>query len=137
MLDQLLYEESKVLKVKSSERCPVLIVPELQKERYETLALTSPHFKGSSWSEDYQILKSNPQTCPLIDVDFAYQELPGIQNPTYNLPLTNAVSNKNQESDYRPQTENCSIQQRPGNAYQWYHTPSNMPKLHFKDKFII
>ncbi|KAM9450361.1 LIF receptor subunit alpha b isoform 1-T1 [Clarias gariepinus] len=137
VLDQLLYEESKVLKVKSSERCPVLIVPELQKERYETLALTSPPFKGSSWSEDYQILKSNPQTCPLIDVDFAYQELPGIQNPTYNLPLTNAVSNKNQESDYRPQTENCSIQQRPSNAYQWYHTPSNMPKLHFKDKFII
>ncbi|XP_058271547.1 LIF receptor subunit alpha b isoform X2 [Hemibagrus wyckioides] len=98
--DQLLCEESEVLKVNSPVICPVLVALELQKDHHETKALNSPHL----WSEEYQTPPSNSQCHQLIDVDFSYKEIPcpGIPNPTYNMPLMPA-DNNSLMSGYRPQ----------------------------------
>lgn len=111
MLNQLLCEESEMLKVKNLEICP-------EKEHHEAQALISPHFKDSPCTEtvEYQTPNSKPQTLPPITVDLSYQALSylGIQNPTYSLPLMSASDDDFVlVSTYIPQTQtqNSSIQQ--------------------------
>ncbi|MCJ8740938.1 hypothetical protein PDJAM_G00064980 [Pangasius djambal] len=132
VMDQLVCEESEVLKVKSPEVCPALTVLELPEEVYE--AVKSPHSKDSSWSENYQTPNSNPQTLPLIAVDFSYKELPcpGIQNPTYNMPSV-PPADKVLSSIYMPQTQNGSIPHEPSDAHWW----SNMSEMEYKDNLIM
>lgn len=104
MNDQLLCEESEVLKVNSLEIGPV--ATELQKDHREAQAFNSPH----TCSEGYQSPKSEPQTLPIIEVDFSYKELPypGIPNPTYNIILMPAADTSF-VSCYMPQTLNGSL----------------------------
>lgn len=100
------------------EICPPLTVLELQKDYREAQALLTPHSKDSTWTENYQTPKSNPQSLPLITVDLSYTELPrpGIQNPTYNLPVMPAQDNVSL-SNYRPQAQNGSSQNQPSDAH--------------------
>ncbi|XP_047661692.1 LIF receptor subunit alpha b isoform X2 [Tachysurus fulvidraco] len=102
--DQLLCEESQVLKVNSLEIRPV--ATELQKDHREAQAFNSPH----TCSEGYQSPKTEPQTLPIIEVDFSYKELPcpGIPNPTYNIILMPAADTSF-VSCYMPQTLNGSL----------------------------
>lgn len=104
MLNQLLYEESEGVIIKTPEIIPILTVLELPEECSETQALSSPHFNDSQ-TETYQIPTSNPQTVPRIAVDLAYMSPPctGIQNLSYNLPLIPA-HNTVLVSSYIPQT---------------------------------
>ncbi|KAF4077565.1 hypothetical protein AMELA_G00209640 [Ameiurus melas] len=138
VMDQLLCEESEVLKGKSTDRYPPLIVLELQKEHHEPQALNSPHSKDSPLFEDYQTPNSNPQALPLITIDLSYKELPcpGIPNPTYNLPVVPA-SDTVLVSGYRPQKQNDRIQHQPTDAQWWTHSPSNMSEMHYIDKLVI
>ncbi|XP_026797254.3 LIF receptor subunit alpha b [Pangasianodon hypophthalmus] len=137
VMDQLVCEESEVLKVKSPEVCPAITVLELQEELYEAQTLNSPHSKDSSWSENYQTPNSNPQTLPLIDVDLSYKELPcpGIQNPTYNMPSVPPA--KVLPSVYMPQIQNGSIPHQPSDAHCWSHSPSNMSEMQYQDNLIM
>ncbi|XP_046723787.1 LIF receptor subunit alpha b isoform X2 [Silurus meridionalis] len=108
VIDHLLHEESEVLKVKSPEICPAIIVLDQQKEHHEAQNLYSTQSKDSLSTDMYQTPNSNPQTLPLI-VDFSYKEIPcpGIPNPTYNLPVTPAGDN-DLTLGYMPQTQNGS-----------------------------
>lgn len=123
-MNQLLCKESEVLKAKSLEICPALTVLQLEKEYHEAQALISPHSKRSPWTDtmDYQTPKTNPQALPLITDDLSYKELPcpGIQNPTYNLPLMPAGGNELVLA-YIPQTQHSNIQHRPYDASWWSH----------------
>ncbi|KAI5625115.1 leukemia inhibitory factor receptor alpha b isoform X1 [Silurus asotus] len=108
VIDHLLHEESEVLKVKSPEICPAIIVLDQQKEHHEAQNLYSTQSKDSLSTDMYQTPNSNPQTLPLI-IDFSYKEIPcpGIPNPTYNLPVTPAGDN-DLILGYMPQTQNGS-----------------------------
>ncbi|XP_036443969.1 leukemia inhibitory factor receptor-like isoform X1 [Colossoma macropomum] len=108
VMDKILLAESEVLMVKNPEPC-LQVVPQLQKAQ-EEVDLKS---KDPLWMR-YCNDVCDPQTVSPLTIDLSYTEVPspGIQNPTYNIPLS-LPDDDNLVLGYMPQIQNVDNQLQP------------------------
>uniref|UniRef100_A0AAR2JB59 LIF receptor subunit alpha b n=1 Tax=Pygocentrus nattereri TaxID=42514 RepID=A0AAR2JB59_PYGNA len=108
VMDKILLSESEVLMVENPEPC-LQVVPQVQKAQQE-VDLKS---KDPPWTRYYNDV-CDPQTVSPLTIDLSYTEVssPGIQNPTYNIPLS-LPDDANLVLGYMPQIQNGDNQLQP------------------------